>query len=150
MSGMLLISSYLLYKTIIFSWLCCYCLPTPLTLVSGGVRSSRLWSTSQLLRISGQKFLHSSGACSQIRWRQRGVCVGAVEDGCTEEDYLCRTNGHNGDGCDLASTLCKYDLRNTVCSELGKWATSEAGKYLFRAVNVWGRYAQYFVLASCG
>ena len=23
----------------------------------------------------------------------------------------CRGGGHSGDGCDLASTLCKYDLR---------------------------------------
>ena len=28
--------------------------------------------------------------------------------------------------------------------------TSEAGKYLFRAANVWWRCAQYFVIASCG
>ena len=47
------------------------------------------------------------------------VCVGVVE-------------GHSGDGCALASTLCKYDLRwEIVCSELGK------GKYLFGAANVW-------------
>ena len=47
--------------------------------------------------------------------------------------------GHSGDGCVLASTLCKYDLREGrfVCSELGKGATSEAGKYLFRAASVW-------------
>ena len=59
---------------------------------------------------------------------------------------------HSGDGCDLASTLCKYDLRkgDFICTELGKGATSEAGKYLFRAVNVWWRCAQYFVIASCG
>ena len=38
--------------------------------------------------------------------------------------------GHSGDGCDLASTLCKYDLREIVCSELGKGATIEAGKSL--------------------
>ena len=37
-----------------------------------------------------------------------------------------------------------------VCSELGKGATSEAGKYLFRAASVWWRCAQYFVIASCG
>ena len=37
-----------------------------------------------------------------------------------------------------------------VCSELGKGATSEAGKSLFRAANVWCRCAQYFVIASCG
>ena len=29
-----------------------------------------------------------------------------------------------------------------VCSELDKDATSEAGKYLFRAANVWGRVAR--------
>ena len=33
-----------------------------------------------------------------------------------------------------------------MCSELGKGATSEAGKYLFRAANVWWRCAQYFLL----
>ena len=37
-----------------------------------------------------------------------------------------------------------------VCSELGKGATSEARKYLFRAANVWWWCAQYFVTASCG
>ena len=49
---------------------------------------------------------------------------------------------HSGDGCDLASTLCKYELGNGVMSE--------AGKYLFRATNVWWRCVQYFVIASCG
>ena len=33
---------------------------------------------------------------------------------------------------------------------LGKGATSEAGKYRFRAANVWWRCAQYCVIASCG
>ena len=28
-------------------------------------------------------------------------------------------------------------------------ATSEAGKYLFRAVNVWWRCVQYIVIVSC-
>ena len=37
-----------------------------------------------------------------------------------------------------------------VCFELGKGVTSDAGKYLFRAANVWLRCAQYFVIASCG
>ena len=60
--------------------------------------------------------------------------------------------GHSGDGCVLASTLCKYDLRkgDLFCSELGKGATSEAVKYLFIAASVWWRCAQYFVIASCG
>ena len=61
--------------------------------------------------------------------------------------------GHSGDGCVLASTLCKYDLIKEgrfVCSELRKGVTSEAGKSLFRAANVWWRCAQYFVIASYG
>ena len=59
--------------------------------------------------------------------------------------------GHSGDGCVLASTLCKYDLRKgDLFSELGKGATSESGKSLFRAASVWWRCAQYFIIASCG
>ena len=60
--------------------------------------------------------------------------------------------GHSGDGCVLATTLCKYDLRKgyLFVSELGKGATSESGKSLFRDANVWWRCAQYFVIAACG
>ena len=54
---------------------------------------------------------------------------------------------HSGDGYDLASTLCKYDLRKgDLFVLLGKGWTSEAGKYLFRADNVWSRCAQYCFL----
>ena len=42
--------------------------------------------------------------------------------------------GHSGDGCVLASTLCKYDLRKGALFVLS-CATIEAGKYLFRAAN---------------
>ena len=55
--------------------------------------------------------------------------------------------GHSGDGCDLALTLCKYDLRKGY---LFLGATSEVGKSLFRAANVWWRCAQYFVIPFCG
>ena len=58
--------------------------------------------------------------------------------------------GHSGDGGDLASTLCRYDLRKGDLSGLGKGATNEAGKYLFRAGNVWWRCAQYYVITPCG
>ena len=34
------------------------------------------------------------------------------------------------------------------CSELDKGATGDAGKYIFRAANVWWRCAQYFVLRA--
>ena len=59
---------------------CCCCLPTPMTLASGGVRCSRLWSTSQHLRPSGQQCSHSGGVCPQIQGRQCGAYVGAVEE----------------------------------------------------------------------
>ena len=56
----------------------CCCLPTPMAL--GGVRCSRLWSTSQLLRPSGQQCSHFGGVCPQIQGRQCGAYVGAVEE----------------------------------------------------------------------
>ena len=62
--------------------------------------------------------------------------------------------GHSGDGCDLASTLCKYDLRKGDLFVLS-WARvgrvrSEAGKFLFRGANVWWRCAQNCDIVSCG
>ena len=33
-----------------------------------------------------------------------------------------------------------------ICSELGKGATSEAGKSFLKAANVWWRCAQYYIL----
>ena len=64
--------------------------------------------------------------------------------------YASVTKGHSGDGCDLASTLCKHDLRNCdLFVELGKGSTGEAGKNLF-GVDVWWKCEQYFVIASCG
>ena len=52
--------------------------PLPWPLLVGGVRCSRLWSTSQLLRPSGQQCSHSGGVCPQIQGRQCGAYVGAV------------------------------------------------------------------------
>ena len=49
--------------------------------------------------------------------------------------------GHSGDGCDLTSTVCKYDLRK-VDLFVQSW-TSETDKYLFRAANVWWGCEQY-------
>ena len=59
--------------------------------------------------------------------------------------------GHSDDGCILASTVCKYDLGRVIyLFWTGQGVTSNAGKYLFRAANVWWRCAQYFINASCG
>ena len=60
--------------------------------------------------------------------------------------------GHSGDGCDLASTLCKYDLRKGDLFVMS-WARVRRvrrGSLIFRAANVWWRCAQYFAIASCG
>ena len=54
--------------------------PLPWPLLVGGGRCSRLWSTSQLLRPSGQQCSHSGGVCPQIQGRQCGAYVGAVEE----------------------------------------------------------------------
>ena len=56
--------------------------------------------------------------------------MGALEDICVLCGLvLCRfvlQRGNNGDGCQLASTLCKYYLRKgDFYPELGKGATSE-------------------------
>ena len=57
--------------------------------------------------------------------------------------------GHSGDGCDLASTLCKYDLRNgDLLFWVGQGFDKRGGKYLFRDCNVCWRCAQYFIIAS--
>ena len=41
---------------------------------------------------------------------------------------------HSGDGCDLTSTLCKYDLRKADLFVLG-WAIMRRVKPLFRAAT---------------
>ena len=53
--------------------------------------------------------------------------------------------GHSGDGCDLASTLCKYDLRKGNLFVLS-WARVRR----VRPESMWWSCAQYFVIASCG
>ena len=39
--------------------------------------------------------------------------------------------GNSGDGCELVSTSCNYDMRTGDLFVLS-WGTSEAGKYLLR------------------
>ena len=67
------------------------------------------------------------------------VCVGVAE-------------GYSGDECNLASTLCKYDLRKGDLFVLSWTRVRQVnyGKSLFRAANVWWRCAWYFVINSCG
>ena len=59
--------------------------------------------------------------------------------------------GNSGDGCDLASTVCKYDMRKGDLFVLS-WARVRRVRRgsLFRAANVWWRCAQYFVIVPCG
>ena len=91
--------------------LCCY-LPTPMTLASGWSpmfplvvhqpASPSIWPAVQSLR----RGLSTNPGVTM--WCVCGAYVGAVEE------MLCvwmLQRGHSGDGCVLASTLCKYDLR---------------------------------------
>ena len=60
--------------------------------------------------------------------------------------------GHSGDGCDLASTLCKYDLRKGDLFVLS-WARMRRvrrGSLSAELLMCGWRCAQYFVIASCG
>ena len=60
-------------------------------------------------------------------------------------------SGHRGEGCDLASTLCKYDLKKGDLFVLsGVRVQRVRQESIFRAASVWWRCAQYFVIASCG
>ena len=58
--------------------------------------------------------------------------------------------GHSGDGCDVASALCKYYLRKGDLFVLS-WVRVRRVRreYLVRAANAWWRCAQYFVISSC-
>ena len=77
------------------------CLSTPLTLVcgggGGGVRSSRFWSTSQHISPSVHKSRGDNVVCMWVKLKR--LCVSCV---------LVSQRGYSGD---LASTLCKLDLR---------------------------------------
>ena len=58
------------------------------------------------------------------------------------------TEGHSGDGCNLGSTLCKYDLRKSDLFHLS-WARVQ----LVRRGSISSELlmcAQYLVIASCG
>ena len=58
------------------------------------------------------------------------------------EEMMCASvteGGHSGDGCDLALSLCKYDLRKDdlfVLSWARRRRVSFEGKYLLRDANM--------------
>ena len=90
---------------------CCCCLPTPLTLTSkgesdlpacGSPASFSVNLARSAVNLVGS--VHKSRGDSVVRmWIQLKIwCVSRV---------WVLQKGHSGDGCDLASTLCKYDLR---------------------------------------
>ena len=76
--------------------------------------------------------------------------VGAVEEMMCVV-YVVLHRWHSGDGCDLASTLYKYDLRKGDIFVLS-WARVRRVRLgiIYKAANVWWRCAQHFVIASCG
>ena len=91
--------------------MCCCCLPTPLTHICGGSPIIPLFGppASLSLHLASSSItpagsVHKSMGDSVMRiWVQlKRWCVSCV---------WVLQRGHSGDGCDLASTLCKYDLR---------------------------------------
>ena len=60
--------------------------------------------------------------------------------------------GHSGDGCVLAATLCKYNLRKGDLFVLS-WARVRRvsrGSLSSEMLILWWRCSQYFVMVSCG
>ena len=97
-------------------------------------------------------------AFPSLRWdlsTNPGLKCSAYVDAAEEMMWLfvgVRQRGHSGNGYDLASTLCRYDLRkgNLFVLCWARMRRVRPRKYLFRAANVWRMYAQYFDITSCG
>ena len=128
-------SNYLQWKLAVV-----YPLPLPLLVVGADLRASGPPASSSVTPAA--ESVHKSSGDNMVRvWvklKNCGVCMGVTE-------------GTRGDGCDLASTLCKYDLRKGALCVLS-WARLRRVRRggLFRADNVWWRCVQYVVIASCG
>ena len=58
--------------------------------------------------------------------------------------------GHNGDGCDLASTLCKYDLRKGDLLVLSWARVRRVRRESLSSELLMCGGGVYFVIASCG
>ena len=86
---------------------CCCCLPTPWTLVGGG--ESDVPACGPPASFSFHLASSTVTTAGSVH-KSRGDNVGAVEEMICVV-YVSVTEGYSGDGCDLASTLCKYDLR---------------------------------------
>ena len=126
---------------------CCCCLPTPLTLVCGGEfdhpsfgppASLCLHQGSSSITPAGS--VHKSIGNNVVRmWvqlKRLGVsCVWVLQ------------RGHSGDGCDLASTWCKYNLRkgDLVVLSWARVRRVRQGSISSALLSC----AQYFVIASC-
>ena len=64
----------------------------------------------------------------------------------------CYRGGHSSDGCALASTLCKYDLRKGDLFVLSLARVRQViwGSISSEQLMCGGGVVQYFVIASCG
>ena len=69
--------------------------------------------------------------------------------GAVEEMSCVLQKGHSGDGCDLASTLCKYDLRKGDLFVLS-WARVSRGIVSSELLRCGGGVRSIFVIASSG
>ena len=58
--------------------------------------------------------------------------------------------GHSGDGCDLALTLCTYDLRKGDLFVMSWARVRQVWQCSVSSELLWWRCGPYFVIASCG
>ena len=145
-----LLSRLFIWSAVDLTRFCC-CLPTSMTLASGGnpmfpfvvhqPASLSIWPAVQSLR---RGLSTNPGA---TMWC---VC------GCSWRDDVCRVCGCYRGGIVVMDVfwrrLCVSMIwgREICLFWAGQGCDEWGGKYLFRAASVWWRCAQYVVIASCG
>ena len=71
--------------------------------------------------------------------------MGAVEEMIWVVCVWVLQRAHSGNGCDLVTTLCRYDLKK---GDLFVLSRARVRRVRWGSISVWWRYAQYFAIAS--
>ena len=89
---------------------CCCCLHTPLTLASGVIRSSTCGPPASFSVHPASSAVTPAGSVHKSRGDNMVYMWVQLKLWCVLCVWVLQ-NGQSGDVCDLASSLCKYDLR---------------------------------------
>ena len=88
------------------------CLPTPLTLVCGGESDHPAFGPPASLSLHlASSSITPAGSVHKSRGDSVGRMWVQLKRWCVSCVWVLHKGMYSGDGCDLASTLCKYDLR---------------------------------------